>query len=580
MPRPFRVSRVLAAMAIMASVVASLMTMPAAAAREGNSSIEVHNRLCPTEYAGENFFEDCHATSADPGHPFTFSNGVTQDGTTDEAGDVGFANLPAGTYTVTGGVPDEFVEPEPVVYCAVGTEADPNQEQIPVTDVTGGVQFDLPEGTNVICDWYEIPYDLQGDSGATATPDPQPNGSSIEVHARTCPEGYAGETFFQDCHDTVPDPGFPFTFADGVTQDGTTNENGNVGFANLPAGTYAITGGAPGEFTDLAVYCAIGTEADPNQEQIPVDDVTGGVQLDLPEDTNVICDWYIIPQGQQGDQTPTATAAPDTFDLPIYTLLCDTAPGGGAESDFVMMGTVPEGCEQYAGATVEIDSQDGTVYGSCETSAAEPCYVNVDVPEGVVATIDPATIPAGYALVDGQSQEIEIDPASEAWVAFVAVPAAETPTPSPTTEPLPPDRPVLIETGTCGDEPGGDVVADLRDLRAPDGEAAGQDGAITAETSTSTISYSIDELLASDHTVVVYADDDVDASGDPVACAPIGGVLNASDELVIGLDEQNGSMYTGVVYMAPSDADQTQTNVTVFLAHGLAEEDIEATPGV
>lgn len=156
----------------------------------------------------------------------------------------------------------------------------------------------------------------------------QAGDSSIEVHNRICPQGYQGQNYFEDCHDNPPDPGLSFTFTNGVTREGTTDASGNIGFANLPAGTYTITGGAPGAYTEYYVYCAVGTEADPNQEQIPVEYVTGGVQFYLPADTNVICDWYTIPLAQDGAPTPTPAGQADTFDLPIYKLLCEYDPGG------------------------------------------------------------------------------------------------------------------------------------------------------------------------------------------------------------------------------------------------------------
>ncbi len=568
MQRSFHLARSLGALTLLISLLSTLAAAPAATAQEGMSSLEVHDRICPEGYEGSNYFEDCHDTVPDPGLPFTFTNedtGETYSDTTNENGNVGFANLSAGTYTISGGAPGEFANH--AVYCAVGTEGNSNQQQIPVTDVTTGVQLELPADTNVICDWYDIPENLAGTAPAAGD-------SSIEVHNRICPEGYEGEDFFADCHDNVPDPGLSFTFTDGVTREGTTNENGNVGFANLPTDTYTITGGAPGEFTDYAVYCAVGTEGNSNQEQIPVEYVTGGIQLDLPASTNVICDWYTIPVSQRGDTTQ------EQFDLPIFALACDTEPDATARNDFVMMGTVPSGCEQYAGASVTVSTPDGSTYGTCETSATDPCYVTVATGANLVATIDTSTLPADTMVLGGDTQKIEIPQASEAWVLFVAVPAVQTPeAPTATAAPLPPGRSVEIVAGTCKPDGLTQTVVDLTDLRRPsDGDTVGQPDAIVAETSTSTIPVSLDDLLASDHVVVAYPMNGDPSQADPVACAPIGGQINDSGELVLGMREMNGSGYAGIVYMAPT-GDGSQTGVTVFLAEGLAgAADDHATP--
>lgn len=452
-------------MAGMLVVLLTLLAVPAGitAAQEdtGNSSITVHNRICPQDYDGQDYFQDCHDNVPDPGLPFTFSDGVTRDGTTNDEGNVGFANLPAGTYTITGGVPGEFADT--YVYCAVGTEATPNQEQIDVEYVTGGIQIDLPENTNVICDWYNIPENLQGPTPVpTEAPTQEPTegpatNSSVTIHDRICPPGYEGQDFFDDCHGTLADPGVPFTIGDGVTQNGTTNEDGNVGFANLPADTYAITGGTGG-FADLSVSCAIGTEAESNQEQIDVTYVTGGIQIDLPADTNVICDWYNIP-------------------------------------------------------------------------AAGP------------ATVAPT----------------------------------ETPPTATATMPAEPGRTLQIRTGTC--EPGqiGSSVVDLTDLRAPEPEDTGTGATanvVIAETSSSTVPMSLDELRDGTYIVVAYSEDD---TSDPVACTGIAGPLNEDGELVIGLQEMDDSGYAGIVYLVQG-SNANETNISVFLAEGLSHERAPATP--
>jgi hypothetical protein len=505
---------------------------------------------------------------------FTFTDGVTREGTTDAEGDVGFANLPEGAYTITGGAPGEFTDY--VVYCAVGTAETSNQQPVEFEYVTGGVQFFLPADTNVICDWYTIPLGEEGQP--TATQAPETGESSIEVHNRICPTEYAGDNFFGDCHDNPPDPGLSFTFTDGVTREGTTDAQGDVGFANLPEGTYTITGGVPGEFAERVVYCAVGTEETSNQEPVEFEYVTGGIQFFLPADTNVICDWYQIPFDLQGDPTPTTTPETDDFDLPIFKLICDAEPAQQAVGDFLTVGTVPAGCEQFAGVNVTVMDADGTVLGSCVTEAAAPCYVTVTVGATVYGTEDTATVPEGYVPLEGETIEVPIEPATEASLLFINVQSEPAPTPSPTSEPLPPGRPLQILEGSCDPNALGEIVVELEDLRSPtDNQVTGQDGAIVAETSVTTVPLSLDELFADDHAIVAFTKDDNGLDVTSVACTEVGGTINVAGELVIGLREQDESGFTGIAYLAASENDAAETDISVFLAEGLAEDETQAT---
>ncbi len=554
------VPRFAGGMALILALLAGFISAPAATAQDGgtpaataDSSIEVHSRICPPDYEGENWYEDCHDTVPDPGLPYTFTDGdgVAQEGTTDANGDIGFAGLPAGLYTVTGGAPGE--SSELYVYCAVGTEETSDQQPVPVEYVDGGIQFELPATTNVICDWYIIPTEQGG------TPPPDTGNSTVEIHHRLCPTDYQGENWYDDCHDSVPDPGMTFTLADGVTQEDTTNEEGDVGFAGLPAGVYTVTGGVPGEFAEHYVYCAVGTDETSDQEQVPIEYVDGGIQFDLPADTNVICDWYEIPFDMGGD----------TFDLPVYSLACDQDPGTMAANDFVMMGTVPNGCEQTPGVSVVVASGDGAELGSCATEADAPCHVNVPIGGTVIATEDLSTVPEGYVPLHGETLEVEVPEGSEAWVLFINVlEAQDNPTEEPT-QPPEPGRALQVHEGACSIDQPGPVVVELTDLRAPDQDADIDPEVVVAETSHSVMSMSLDDLLAGDYSIVAYSDDE---NPQPVACTNLDGTVNDRGELVIGLQEVDDSGFAGIVYMAPT-ADQSQTGVSVFLAEGLAAPD-------
>jgi hypothetical protein len=252
-----------------------------------------------------------------------------------------------------------------------------------------------------------------------------------------------------------------------------------------------------------------------------------------------------------------------------------------------MMGTLPAGCEQFAGVTVTVAAADGTVLGSCVTQATEPCYVNVPIGATVYATEDLTAVPEGYVPLNSETIEQEIPAFSEAWTLFINV-RSQPPTPVPTATQMPPTvvptataipvepgQLLQIHEGACSEEELGTVLFTLTDLRAPVQEENLTTDVVVAETSTSTVPMTLDELIASDNAIVAYGEGD---NPSPVACTEIAGPVNNNSELVLGLKEIDDSDHTGIVYLAPS-ADGTQTDISVFLAEGLAEENIPATPG-
>lgn len=150
----------------------------------------------------------------------------------------------------------------------------------------------------------------------------------------------------------------------------------------------------------------------------------------------------------------------------------------------------------------------------------------------------------------------------------------------------PPERPAALYAGSC--EAGGlaEIVVELSNLTLPPGDEVGQtDRAVPAQASFTSVPLSLDALLAEDHAVNVRLSPEEDAPD--IACGEIGGILNATGSLVVGLKEVDSSGYGGIAFLAPG-ADGASTNVSLFLAPGLAgdtavgggEESAAATPTV
>lgn len=122
------------------------------------------------------------------------------------------------------------------------------------------------------------------------------------------------------------------------------------------------------------------------------------------------------------------------------------------------------------------------------------------------------------------------------------------------------ERPADIRSGSCAGL--GDVIAPLTSVVVPSGEAQGQAGATPVEQSVTTIPLFIEDLLAASHALVAYSSPQDPST--PIVCGDIGGALANDGTLAVGLNEMNGSRYSGVAYFVPA-ADGSGTTVTVML---------------
>jgi hypothetical protein len=160
----------------------------------------------------------------------------------------------------------------------------------------------------------------------------------------------------------------------------------------------------------------------------------------------------------------------------------------------------------------------------------------------MIATAGGAAVLAGMVALSGPA----------AWAQDATPEAVET---------MPP-RPAHIHTGTCNEV--GEVIAPLTDLTGASGDRVGQARrAIPAESSFTSVPMTLDAILGADHVVNVHLSaEEIDTY---IACGEVGGVVDASGALVIGLREQTDSGYTGIAFLAPG-ADGASTDVSVFIA--------------
>jgi uncharacterized cupredoxin-like copper-binding protein len=138
---------------------------------------------------------------------------------------------------------------------------------------------------------------------------------------------------------------------------------------------------------------------------------------------------------------------------------------------------------------------------------------------------------------------------------------------TPVPEQTPAGRPAHIHLGTCATlDP--NPAFPLTNVAAPTGTAVGPADATPVETSVSTVAVDLTTLTTTDYSINVHLSQE--EANVYIACGEIGGVLDGSGSLSIGLREQNDSGFSGVAFLTPNAADPTQTDVSVFLAEGLS----------
>lgn len=191
----------------------------------------------------------------------------------------------------------------------------------------------------------------------------------------------------------------------------------------------------------------------------------------------------------------------------------------------------------------------------------------------------PATEPAGQPAVEPTATtgaETGENPANAAPTATTAadttdVNAEASADPSANASSAPGSAgtgsPAAIHTGTCDTADfTADPVAVLSETTAPDGETQGAGDASGVETSVTTLDLALDDILADDHVLVVFDENDASVA---LACGAIGGIVNGDGTLAFGLPAVGESRFSGVATLT-GDGDQTEA--TILLAEDLSPE--------
>ncbi len=470
------------------------------------------------------------------------------------------------------------------------------------TVVFGPTGPDLQTGvTYWVSEKVELPWEVTGDNPVSVViPDTtgeafvtfenqRVDGAFIAVHEFVCLPGFEGDTigeYYEACHaNPRPDVELSASGPGDRFSEATTNQSGIAVFAGYTAaGEITVAESVPtGDFVDYVVGC----KRQDTLVDIPIEYRGNGraaFAIDLEAavvdgDVGVVCEWYNLVAGEEPTVTVTSTSTPVSLTFTIEP----TEGSDGRPVRYEGDGYSP------GGDVVVLMTGDGLIVD--ETTADDDGRISgqFQVPDRdqltgestdriPVFAIDQETGRESPRVTFTYLESPTVTPKPTRTPSITPSPA-KTPTPTATpTRVAIAGRPIEIRAGTC-EGPGGVSLVSLNDLTLPTSPSIGSDFATVVEASYLVINLSFQELIAGEHSITVHASH---AQMQPfVACGEIGGPPRNDGSIVVGLRELNGSGLTGIAYLRPDPTNANRTQISVFLAAGLAEEDptLDVPPG-
>ena len=310
-----------------------------AAQTEDGGQIEISAVTCPTSFDPETAGSDLatlaeNCTEAVSGVSFTLGDGSgwTSVLVSSASESLVWSGLEPGTYTLISSVPLESA----TEYLACQADGGaPYQKEFTAQGVTSFLDL---ETEHISCTWYIVPENLRGDE----------TGASLVIHLAACPAGFDGSDPFETCHSHGLD-GYDFTLdgPDGAQTAATAimqeDGPGVVSFTSLPAGDYSVTGGPPGDFGRVSLFCS--TQPDNGQPNYALDGMVATVSLG--ENEHVLCDWYFIPDNSgEPTVTPTQTATPAPARAEILVTLFACPSGTSGSWSGASLATLSSDCAE------------------------------------------------------------------------------------------------------------------------------------------------------------------------------------------------------------------------------------------
>jgi hypothetical protein len=280
---------------------------------------------CPQGYDGEDFAADCATPAAgvdfEAGTPYTDN---VERNTTRPDGLVTFS-LARFDLDPTG--PDPLLvldDPQQAAdYAVICSKNGGTPVEVQPGLHHWGISFEFETGDDIACEWYNIP------SGEEP---PGQDAGSLTIYATSCPPGYTGDDYFDDCYGN-PAADLEFAAYNQKSDFRVSGATDADGFVTLPlpaeglVGDLVNFGQSPpvevpgGAGAPFVVSCAL------DNGQTPVEVVYDLIQLDPGGDAweveisyldgqDIFCDWYRLPAGSEPTEPPAPKPTLPVNDLP------------------------------------------------------------------------------------------------------------------------------------------------------------------------------------------------------------------------------------------------------------------------
>ena len=126
----------------------------------------------------------------------------------------------------------------------------------------------------------------------------QTSGGVFDIHVFTCPVGYTGMNYLNDCPPTAKVGARIDGAGSSFAASATTDANGETHTPGVPAGAYTISLDVPGDFNAFITFCGAPGEKEPRQLTNPN---TNQIGVKLTGTETIVCSFYVIPENAKGD---------------------------------------------------------------------------------------------------------------------------------------------------------------------------------------------------------------------------------------------------------------------------------------
>lgn len=339
-------------------------------ADETGSTVTIQVLTCPDYYDGSAYRDDCTPglNDASDGHLIdATANDVVNgsnviDGTPDDQGVTTLIDVAPGSYFLGVGVFRQYWE----VYLSCFDITSGDEVFLFDEILTVATLFATPPnnlitvevGRDYSCRYYVIPGGTSPDRPdipASSGPQPSTVGDSVDatvgVQIFDCPEGYAGDTYLDDCAPTDRPVGVTLNdgidFVEATVIRDETGDDGRAGFVELQRGQYHLTIEDLSPTTTIYHTCF---DVSDGSERYVGDGEHNRIRFFLDPSDDLLCRIYLTANGPEppaagtpGSVTLSVLFCAEGYDGPDWSVAC-TSPSDGMDA-YLLGGDLDEPSE-------------------------------------------------------------------------------------------------------------------------------------------------------------------------------------------------------------------------------------------